>query len=83
MTEVIVVRVNNETFLMSSDKTLDRSMKIELEAICESLDEDYADEVNELDTLQLCEWFEKKVFEELGVKLKPVGVALELDLGNI
>lgn len=83
MNEVIVVNVNSETFLMSSDKTLDRSMKNELEAICESIDDDYADEVNELDTLQLCEWFESKVQEELGINLKPVGIGLELNLTNL
>lgn len=83
MNEVIVVRVNSETFLMSSDRELDRSLKNELEAICESLDEDYAAEVNELDTLQLCEWFEDKVQEELGITLKPIGIGLELNLNNM
>ena len=68
---------------MSSDKALDRGMKNELEAICESVDDDYADEVNELDTLQLCEWFESKAQEELGITLKPVGVSLELSLNNM
>lgn len=68
---------------MSPDTTLDRSMKNELEAICESIEDDYADEVNELDTLQLCEWFESKVQEELGITLKPVGIGLELNLTNL
>lgn len=82
MDEVIVVKVNNETFLMTADKVLDRKMKVELESICESIEEDYADEVCELDAFQLCEWFEKKVIEELGITLKPVGIGLELSLNN-
>lgn len=82
MNQVIVVKVNNETFLMSANRELDRVSKNELEAICESLDEDYADEVSGLDTLQLCEWFENKVQSELSIKLKPVGISLELNLNN-
>lgn len=83
MNEVIVVTVNNETFLMASDKALDRKLKIELESISESLDDDYADEVCDLDTLQLCEWFENKVQEEVGVTLKPVAIGLGLNLSNV
>ncbi|SIO36517.1 hypothetical protein [Halodesulfovibrio marinisediminis] len=83
MNEVIVVTVNNETFLMAADKELTKDVKIELESICESLDEDYADEVSELDTFQLCEWFENKVREELSITLKPVGIGLELNLNNL
>ncbi len=82
MNEIIIVTVNNEKFLMAADKPLNRSLKNELESICESIDEDYADEICDLDTLQLCEWFENKVREELGITLKPVGIGLELNLDN-
>lgn len=82
MNEVIVVTINNETFLMSVDKVLTRNIKIELESICESINEDYADEVSDLDTFQLYEWFENKAQEELSITLKPVGIGLELHLNN-
>ncbi|MFA9395570.1 MAG: hypothetical protein ACERJ1_12785 [Halodesulfovibrio sp.] len=83
MDEVIIVSINNETFLMVADKILNRDIKIELESICESVDEDYAEEVNELDTFQLCKWFENKVQKELAITLKPVGIGLELSFSNV
>ncbi|MFA9396580.1 MAG: hypothetical protein ACERJ1_18000 [Halodesulfovibrio sp.] len=82
MSEIIIVTVNNEQFLMATEKPLTRSLKNELEAICECIDEDYEDEVDGLSTLELCEWFEKKVQEELAIILKPVGIGLELNLTN-
>lgn len=82
MNEVIVVSVNSETFLMATEQPLTRSLKNELEAICACIDEDYEDEVDGLSTLELCEWFERKVLEELALVLKPVGIGLELTLTN-
>lgn len=82
MNEIIIVTINNEQFLMTAEQPLTRNLKNELEAICECLDEDYADEVSELTTLELSKWFERKVHEELSVTVKPVGIGLELTLNN-
>lgn len=75
----ITLTIRGELFLFSS-KLLSRQDKIALESFCASAKDDYENELEDLDTYDLCQWVQAKIKEELGITLNSEGIDLELNL---
>lgn len=79
--QIIFLNVNGEQFALKADKSLTRDQKNYLEALSQYCYEDYAGEdaengedISEMSTFELADWFINKAKVELGVTLRYIPI---------
>ena len=77
--KTLVLHIFGETFLLAAPQ-LKRSELLDIESLAEAAFADYEDEIKEMNTYQLCEWFQVKVMELYQIDLKNLAIEYEITI---
>lgn len=74
----VVIRINDELFLLESSDRLNKKHKASIKTLAETMWEEYEEEIGDKDIPEVLDWMLDKINDMTNIELSPIPIDFEI-----